>query len=116
MMHNVTELFREIEPDLKGKTVTYIPTAGIAEEIEGMIEDETNTLESLGLTVDVLDVSTATYDSIVSTLTKNDIINTHSYNPYATIPCSTRISDLIENFKQLTAMHKPTKVCHRRCN
>ncbi len=38
MMHNVTELFRESEPDLKGKTVTYIPTAAIAEEIEGMAE------------------------------------------------------------------------------
>ena len=38
MMHNVTELFREIEPDLKGKTVTYIPTAAIAEGIEGMAE------------------------------------------------------------------------------
>ena len=74
MLYQVTDLIRTIEPELAGKTVTYIPTAGIAEEIEGMIEDETNTLESLGLTVDVLDVSTATYDSIVSTLTKNDII------------------------------------------
>ena len=74
MLYQVTDLVRAIEPELAGKTVTYIPTAGIAEEIEGMIEDETNTLESLGLTVDVLDVSTATYDSIVSTLTKNDVI------------------------------------------
>ena len=74
MLYQVTDLISTIEPELAGKTVTYIPTAGIAEEIEGMIEDETNTLESLGLTVDVLDVSTATYDSIVSTLTKNDII------------------------------------------
>ena len=74
MLYQVADLVRTIEPELAGKTVTYIPTAGIAEEIEGMIEDETNTLESLGLTVDVLDVSTATYDSIVSTLTKNDII------------------------------------------
>ena len=39
-----------------------------------MIEDETNILESLGLKVDVLDVSTASFESIVSTLTKNDII------------------------------------------
>ena len=74
MLYQVTDLVRTIEPELEGKTVTYIPTAGIVEEVEGMIEDETNTLESLGLTVDVLDVSTATYDSIVSTLTKNDII------------------------------------------
>lgn len=74
MLYQVTDLVRTIEPELAGKTVTYIPTAGIAEEIEGMIEDETNTLESLGLKVDVLDVSAASYDSIVSTLMKNDII------------------------------------------
>ena len=74
MLYQVTDLVRTIEPELAGKTVTYIPTAGIAEETEGMIEDETNTLESLGLTVEALDVSTASYESIVSTLTKNDII------------------------------------------
>ena len=73
-LYQVTDLVRTIEPELAGKTVTYIPTAGIAEETEGMIEDETNTLESLGLTVEALDVSTASYESIVSTLTKNDII------------------------------------------
>ena len=39
MMHNVTELVKEIEPELPGKTVTYIPTTGIAEEIEGMADD-----------------------------------------------------------------------------
>ena len=39
-----------------------------------MIENETNTLQSLGLKVDVLDVSSASYESIVSALTKNDII------------------------------------------
>ena len=44
MLYQVTDLIRTIEPELAGKTVTYIPTAGIAEEIEGMIEDETNTL------------------------------------------------------------------------
>ena len=70
MLYQVTDLVRTIEPELAGKTVTYIPTAGIAEETEGMIEDET----SLGLTVEALDVSTASYESIVSTLTKNDII------------------------------------------
>lgn len=74
MLYQVTDLVSTIEPELAGKTATYIPTAGIAEEIEGMIEDETNTLESLGLTVDVLDVSATSYDSIVSTLTKNDVI------------------------------------------
>ena len=31
MMHNMTDLLKEAEPDLKGKTVVYIPTAAIAE-------------------------------------------------------------------------------------
>lgn len=70
----VTDLVRKVEPELAGKTVTYIPTAGIVEEIDGMIENETNTLQSLGLKVDVLDVSSASYESIVSALTQNDII------------------------------------------
>ena len=74
MLYQVTDLVRKVEPELAGKTVTYIPTAGIVEEIDGMIENETNTLQSLGLKVDVLDVSYASYESIVSALTKNDII------------------------------------------
>ena len=74
MLYQVTDLVRKVEQELAGKTVTYIPTAGIVEEIDGMIENETNTLQSLGLKVDVLDVSSASYESIVSALTKNDII------------------------------------------
>lgn len=70
MMHNVTELFREIEPDLKGKTVTYIPTAAIAEGIEGMAEEETRMLEKMGLIVDELEVSTASRESVEEKLTK----------------------------------------------
>ena len=74
MLYQVTDLVRTIAPELEGKTVTYIPTAGIAEEVEGMVEEETSTLESLGMTVDVLEVSSASYDSIVNSLTKNDVI------------------------------------------
>ena len=74
MLYQVTDLVKTIEPELAGKTVTYIPTAGIVEETEGMVEEETTILESLGLAVDVLDVSAASYESIVNSLTKNDII------------------------------------------
>ena len=74
MLYQTTDLVRTITPELEGKTVTYIPTAGIAEDVEGMVEEETSTLESLGMTVDVLEVSSASYDSIVNSLTKNDII------------------------------------------
>lgn len=74
MLYQVTDLVRTITLELEGKTVTYIPTAGIAEDVEGMVEEETSTLENLGMTVDVLEVSSASYDSIVNSLTKNDII------------------------------------------
>lgn len=74
MLYQVTDLVRTIRPDLKGKTVTYIPTAGIVEEIDGMVEEETKILESLGMDVDVLDVSTASFEAIENRLTKNDVI------------------------------------------
>ena len=74
MLYQVTDLVRTIKPDLEGKTVTYIPTAGIVEEIDGMVEEETKTLESLGMDVDVLDVSTASFEMIENSLAKNDVI------------------------------------------
>ena len=33
MFQNVTGLLKEIEPDLEGKTVTYIPTASRVERL-----------------------------------------------------------------------------------
>ena len=74
MLYQTTDLVRMIAPELEGKTVAYIPTAGIAEEVEGMVEKETSTLERLGLTVDVLEVSTASQEEIVDSLKKNDVI------------------------------------------
>ena len=74
MLCNVTDLLKKAEPDLNGKTVTYIPTAAIAEEIEGMAEAETRMLEELGLTVDELEVSAASEETVMEKLTKNDMI------------------------------------------
>lgn len=74
MTHNVTDLVKAAEPDLKGRAVTYIPTAAIAEEIEGMAEEETRMLEDLGLTVDELEVSTASRETVREKLMKNDMI------------------------------------------
>ena len=65
MMHRVLETLKREEPDVGGKTVSYIPTAIIGEAdgdaaiVNGMIKEETEMLESLGLKVDVLDVSAA---------------------------------------------------------
>ena len=69
MLCNVTDLLKRAVPDLNGKTVTYIPTAAIAEEIEGMAEAETRMLEDLGLTVDELEVSVASEEIVREKLT-----------------------------------------------
>lgn len=74
MLCNVTDLLKKAEPDLNGKTVTYIPTAAIAEEIEGMAEAEMRMLEGLGLTVDELEVSAASEETVREKLAKNDMI------------------------------------------
>ncbi|MCC2255999.1 Type 1 glutamine amidotransferase-like domain-containing protein [Ruminococcus sp. CLA-AA-H200] len=78
MLSNTAALVSKAMPELKGKTVTYIPTAGIAEmpdgDISEMTADETKTLQSLGLTVDVLEVSSAAEAEIDQKLTENDVI------------------------------------------
>lgn len=78
MLSNTAALASKAMPELKGKTVTYIPTAGIAEmpdgDISDMTADETKTLQSLGLTVDVLEVSSAAEAEIDQKLTENDVI------------------------------------------
>ncbi len=74
MAYKVTDVLKEVKPDLRGRTVTYIPTAAIGEGIEGMAEEETRMLEELGLTVDELEVSTASRETVRETLMKNDMI------------------------------------------
>lgn len=74
MLYQSAERIRKLVPDLKGKTVTYIPTAGLAEEAEGMVEAEAKILESIGLTVEVLEVSSVSPVRTADRLTQNDII------------------------------------------
>lgn len=74
MFQNVSELLKKIEPDLKDKTVTYIPTASSVERLGFFVKIEKWDLRRLGLSVEELDVSTSSYDTIVEVLTKNDII------------------------------------------
>nr|WP_300307299.1 Type 1 glutamine amidotransferase-like domain-containing protein [uncultured Anaerostipes sp.] len=74
MLQHSADLVKKVEPDLAGKVVTYIPTAGIAEEIEGMVEEETETLSRLGLKVDVLEISTASHQKMKESLINNDLI------------------------------------------
>lgn len=60
--------------DLKGKTVTFIPTASIPESIKFYVGSGKKALEKLGLTVDELELTKATAEEIFDKLHKNNYI------------------------------------------
>lgn len=71
----VAKLFAEFSNvDLQGKTVTFIPTAAIHETVNFYVKSGKKALEKLGLTIDELDVSTATQEAIENKLKVNDYI------------------------------------------
>lgn len=67
-------LFTEFETDLSGKTVTFIPTASNVEKVVFYVSAGRKALETMGLTIDELDLSTATADEIRSKIKNNDLI------------------------------------------
>lgn len=71
---NTAAIFNQMEKDLKGKTITYIPTAAKAEKVSLFSEITKQKLESLGLIVDELDVSAAPIEDIKHKLGANDYI------------------------------------------
>ena len=60
--------------DLKGKTVTFIPTAAVHEKVNFYVKSGRKALEKMGLIVDVLDVSTAAPPEMMAKLQTNDYI------------------------------------------
>ena len=82
MFQNVSALLRVVEPNLKNKTVTYIPTAGNVEKLGFFLVFGKWALKSLGLRIDTLDISTASYETIKSTLEKNDFIYVSGGNTF----------------------------------
>ncbi|MEG0771675.1 MAG: Type 1 glutamine amidotransferase-like domain-containing protein [Clostridia bacterium] len=70
----VGELLPKFEKNLKGKRVTFIPTASRVDMVSFCVSKGTKALEKLGLTVDELELSTATYDEIYKKITTNDYI------------------------------------------
>lgn len=71
---DVARLFSNLEDGLSGKRVTFIPTASIVEKVIFYVNAGIKALEDLGLTVDVLELSTATPDEIKAKLRGNDFI------------------------------------------
>ncbi|WP_418186916.1 peptidase E [Aliarcobacter lanthieri] len=71
---DVVNIFTDFQENLKGKSVTFIPTASIVEEVNFYVNSAKENLKELGLIVDELEVSTATKEDIESKLRKNNFI------------------------------------------
>ncbi|PZP14352.1 MAG: peptidase [Aliarcobacter butzleri] len=67
---DVANIFADFEKDLKGKTVTFIPTASKVEKVVFYVNSGKKALQKLGLIIDELDISTASNDK----LRNNDFI------------------------------------------
>jgi len=71
----IKDLFqKEIDFDLKGKTVTFIPTAANPEKIRFFVESDRKALIKLGMIIDELDISCSDKDQIINKIEKNDFI------------------------------------------
>lgn len=71
---DVADLLPDFEKNLKGKTITFIPTASIVETVKFYVKSGRKTLEDMGLMVDELEISTASAEEITSKLKQNDYI------------------------------------------
>lgn len=72
---DVADLFVEfVGEKCAGKTVTFIPTASLVEEVRFYVEAGKKALEGRGMIVDELEISTASREEIESRLEKNDYI------------------------------------------
>ena len=71
---DVASKLNDFEKDLKGKTVTFIPTASIVEKVVFYVKSGRKALEDLGMIIDELEISTATTEEIRNKLESNDYI------------------------------------------
>lgn len=71
---DVADLLPDFEKNLKGKTITFIPTASIVETVNFYVKSGRKTLEDMGLMVDELEISTASAEEITTKLKQNDYI------------------------------------------
>lgn len=74
MLQNATGLLKEIEPDLKGKSVAYIPTASRVERLGFLARMTRWVLHGMGLRVNAVDVSTASRETARRALADCDLV------------------------------------------
>jgi Peptidase E len=71
---DVAAILPNFEKNLKGKTVTFIPTASIPEKIKFYVNTGKKALEKLGMTVDTLEISALEITEISKRIKENDFI------------------------------------------
>ena len=60
--------------EIKGKRITFIPTASLVEEVRFYVDDDRKAFEELGINVEELEITTASPDEISEILNRNDYI------------------------------------------
>lgn len=60
--------------EIKGKLITFIPTASLVEEVRFYVDDDRKAFEELGIIVEELEITTASPDKILEVLNRNDYI------------------------------------------
>lgn len=63
-----------VKEDLQNKSVTFIPTASKVEDYKGHVEQDQQAFIDLGITVDILELATASKKEIETKLEANDFI------------------------------------------
>ena len=60
--------------EIKGKRITFIPTASLMEEVRFYVDDDRKAFEELGIIVEELEITAASPDKILEVLNRNDYI------------------------------------------
>ncbi|MGI0529852.1 peptidase E [Treponema socranskii] len=79
---DVAGLLPLFEKELTGKTVSFIPTASTVEKVTFYVQAGKEALESLGMIVDVLDISSESPDEIRRRIAVNDCMYVSGGNTF----------------------------------
>lgn len=80
---DVVDLFRKFaDEDLNGKTLTFIPTASIPEEVVHYVNTAKEEFKKLGVVLEELDVAVASPEEIKEKLERNDFIYVSGGNTF----------------------------------
>ena len=78
----VAGLFEAFAGDVRGKVVTFIPTASNVESVSFFVGSGKKALEKMGMIVDELDIATASADDIAAKLARGDMIYVSGGNTF----------------------------------